>query len=283
MTVNYYFESSYTADDADQELFADLIIESIQVHGRNMFYLPRTLTNFDSFFGEDSRSAFNTAVTVEFYLENIEGWDGDNKFLSKFGMEIRDEATLIVARKRFVEEVTSNFPDIKVPREGDVIVFPSTIDKRMRAFEVSYVDGESVFYQLGELFVWKLKVRNFEYNGETFDTGHPVIDSYEPEYSIGTSMELEEGFDDFIPGETIRQGVTWSATVISTIDQIITMYAVKGTFDSTASIVGDISGSVGVVIGVTDSAANTTSDNKYINEEDDEIVGFSESNPFSGL
>ena len=86
MSTNTYFADMYTATDADQALFDDLIVESIKVHGRDFYYLPRTLTNFDSFFGEDSISAFNSAVTLEFFMENVQGWEGDGKFLSKFGL-----------------------------------------------------------------------------------------------------------------------------------------------------------------------------------------------------
>ena len=160
MATNPYFESSYTATEADQELFNDLIVESIKVHGRDMYYLPRTLTNFDEFFGEDAISAFNDAVAVEFYLENVMGWEGEGKFFSKFGFELQEEAALIVARSRFREEVTSKFPHITVPRAGDVIVLPSELDKRRRAFEITYAAEESVFYQLGELYIWKLSRRD---------------------------------------------------------------------------------------------------------------------------
>ena len=245
MSTNAYFADLYTATDADQALFDDLIVESIKVHGRDFYYLPRTLTNFDSFFGEDSISAFNSAVTLEFYMENVQGWEGDGKFLSKFGLEIRDEATLTVARSRFREEVTSLFPDITVPREGDVIVFPSTVDKRMRAFEISYVNGESVFYQLGELYIWKLTVRNFEYNGESFNTGVDSIDDYETESSIATVIDLGSGAGVYEVGETVHQP-GWSAMVINhdVSTNMLTVTQVNGVFDPIEDITGDTSGAI---------------------------------------
>ena len=284
MTTNAYFESSYTASDADQELFQDLITESIQVHGRDMYYLPRTLTNFDEFFGEDSVSAFNSAIVLEFYLENVMGWEGDNKFLSKFGLEIRDEATLTVARSRFREEVTSLFPDITVPREGDVIVFPSTVDKRMRAFEISYVNGESVFYQLGELYIWKLTVRNFEYNGESFNTGVDSIDDYETESSIATIIDLGSGSGVYQVGETVYQP-GWSAMVINhdVSKNMLTVTQVSGLFDSTEDITGETSGAIWNVDKVVTKTAQDSglADNKYIDEAERGLIDFSEDNPFS--
>lgn len=284
MSTNAYFADLYTATDADQALFDDLIIESIKVHGRDFYYLPRTLTNFDSFFGEDSISAFNSAVTLEFYMENVQGWEGDGKFLSKFGLEIRDEATLTVARSRFREEVTSLFPDITVPREGDVIVFPSTLDKRMRAFEISYVNGESVFYQLGELYIWKLTVRNFEYNGESFNTGVDSIDDYETESSIATVIDLGSGSGDYQVGETVHQP-GWSAMVINhdAIGNMLTVTQVNGEFDSLEDITGELSGAIWNVDKVVSKTAQDSApaDNQYIDEAERGLIDFSEDNPFS--
>lgn len=284
MTTNSYFASSYTASDADQALFQDLITESIQVHGRDMYYLPRTLTNFDEFFGEDAVSAFNSAIVLEFYLENVMGWEGDNKFLSKFGLEVRDEATLIVARNRFAKEVTDRFPDIKVPREGDVIVLPSTVDKRTRAFEISYVDGESVFYQIGELYVWKLKIRNFEYNGEAFNTGVGHIDEYETENSVATTYTLGVGTGAYTVGETVVQ-TNWSATVVgyTNTNNVLTVISTKGLFDVTEPVVGEDSMASWTVATIDDTnAQDPGSDNSYISDMEDDLVDFSERNVFSG-
>lgn len=283
MTTNNFFESSYTASQADQELFDSLIIESIQVHGRDMYYLPRTLTNFDEFFGEDAVSAFNDAVQVEFFLENVQGWEGDSKFLSKFGLEIRDEATLTIARTRFTEEVTSRFPDIRYPREGDIIVMPSPLDKRKRAFEISYVDGESVFYQLGELFIWSLKVRNFEYNGESFNTGLSDIDEYETTNSVATTITLGAGSGEFMVGETVEQS-NWSAMVVNSNGLTLTVITTKGILDTDSTITGSLSGAEWSVENVKDTnAQDGGADNAYIENAEQTIVDFSESNPFSGL
>ena len=41
------------------------------------------------------------------YLKSMEGFEGDGQFLSKFGLEIRDQIVLTVARKRFDQVITS--------------------------------------------------------------------------------------------------------------------------------------------------------------------------------
>lgn len=283
MATNPYFESSYTASDADQELFNDLIVESIKVHGRDMYYLPRTLTNFDSFFGEDAISAFNDAVVVEFYLENVMGWEGEGKFFSKFGFELQEEAVLIVARSRFKEEVSTKFPYIPKPRAGDVIVFPSEVDQRRRAFEITYAAEESVFYQLGELYIWKLTVRNFSYNGESFNTGIPGIDEYTPDNSIAMSIELATGAGDFEIGETVVQD-NWSAQVVGFNDNVLTVITTAGELNYEEIIMGQSSFAAWRMNDVKDTnAKDNGADNKYLKDAvDDGLVNFSESNPFSG-
>lgn len=213
MTTNSYFESNYTAKFDDQVLYEDLIIESIQIHGRNMYYLPRTLTNFDKFFGEDAQSEFNEAIEVEMYLENIQGWEGEQSFISKFGMEIHDEATLVVSKKRFLETV-GEFYNMKHPNEGDIIVFPREIDYRFRAFEISWVDDEPTFYQLGKLQTFRLKVRAFEYNGEEFNTGISDIDSYNHNYQHSQKIQLSSGVGAFIIGESVTQGDSFTAVCL---------------------------------------------------------------------
>src|SRR5699024_9961758 len=210
--TNRYFESSFNAQYADQQLFDDLIVESIQIHGRDYYYLPRKLTNFDKFFGEDAESEFDKISQVEMYLESTDGWEGDGSFVSKFGMEIRDEATLVVSRKRWAETVEVEF-GLKFPREGDVIVFPDEIDHFIRAFEISWVEDDPTFYQLGSLSTFRMKVRVFEHNGESFDTGVKDIDTYN-KYSYSQRLQLlEGGFGVYESGEEITQGNNFKAIV----------------------------------------------------------------------
>ena len=169
------------------------------------------------------------------------------------------------------------------PREGDIVVFPPELDHRVRAFEISYVEGESVFYQLGELYVWKLKVRNFEYNGESFDTGHSGIDSYDMKNSIATVIDLTSGSGIFSVGENVVQD-NWSATVVMFDDAttMLTVNAVVGLFDESMPVTGESSGAVWTVDDVVNSTSNDPiADNKLIN--DSGIVNFSEKNPFSGI
>lgn len=291
MATNKYFESSFTAKLEDQKLVEDLIIESIQIFGRDYHYLPRTLTNFDAFFGEDAQSAFNQIGTVEMYLENVHGWEGEGEFISKFGLEIRDEATLVVAIKRFKETIGSEF-DLPWPREGDIVVFPQEVDKRKRAFEISWVDEEPIFYQLGKLDTYRLKVRTFEFNGETFDTGDENIDSYN-RYSHSQKIQLKAGGIGFYsPGEVVSQGKEFAATVIKhDIDENILVLSSNVSPEAEAynpsalkPIVGLESAAEWFLDEVKDDVENVPiADNDTLSEELKDILSTKESNPFSGL
>lgn len=107
MTINPYFtQSGGTANQKD--LYEDLIIESLQIYGQEMKYVPREIVSKDDLFGEDRVSRFANSLSIEMYIENTTGFDGQDLF-QKFGVEIRDEATLVVSKRRWAETVTENF------------------------------------------------------------------------------------------------------------------------------------------------------------------------------
>ena len=116
MATNQYFSSNYFASSTDQVLTENLMIEAIKIYGIDVKYLPRNLVDYDKIYGEDDSSSFDDYYTVEMYVKNIDGFQGDGQFLSKFGIEIRDEMTFSVARKRFIQEVSTNEPDVSRPR-----------------------------------------------------------------------------------------------------------------------------------------------------------------------
>lgn len=294
MATNPYFIDHDTAYAEDQMLFDSIVIESIQIKGRDHFILPRTLTNFDSFFGEDQASAFNSAITIEMYLENVQGWQDEGSFLSKFGLEIRDSATLVCSITRWTQEVTSVHPEITRPREGDIIAFPSPIDKRMRFFEITYVNPEHVFYQIGKNYTYQIKVKNFEYNGESFNTGNSTLDAYEPNNAIITDIDVVAGVGAFAIGEVVGQLGGWSGQVVAFVGDKLSVMKVIGEFNHTDAIIGNTSGTVRLVA-TPDPGAHVSgpsvepvnndamlNDHNYIDTKVVAgLVNFTESNPFS--
>jgi hypothetical protein len=184
----------------EQRLIEDLVAESIQIYGVECFYIPRTLVNEDLLFTEDALSKFDNAYQLEMYVKNVDGFEGDGKFLSKFGLEIRDEMTLTVSQRRFSEEVLESTDNTNEPIEGDIIYFP--LNKKM--FEVKFVDHESIFYQMGSIQTYDLRCEMFEYSHQKIDTGIPAIDKIEEDYSgdknfynlkdeLGYDLTMENG------------------------------------------------------------------------------------------
>ncbi len=149
-----------------------MIIESIKIYGHDIYYVPRKLNNYDDVYGADDQSSYEVAYPIEMYIKSIDGFSGDQEFLSKFGVEIRNQVVFSVARRIFNEEVGEFTAQVR-PNEGDIIYFPLN----QRAFQIKYVNKYEMFYQLGALQTWEMTCEVFEYSGELFNTGIPEIDS----------------------------------------------------------------------------------------------------------
>ena len=183
-TTNLYFNNF--AFTQEQNLVENLIIESIKIYGMEVYYMPRTLVKEDLLFGEDVLSTFDEAYPLEMYIKSVDGFQGDGTFLSKFGLEIRDEMVLTVARRRFGEEIdisdttpVNEAEGIARPSEGDLIYFPLN----GKIFEVKFVEHEAIFYQMGSLQTYDLTLELFEYSHERFNTSIDEIDAIEDRYS----------------------------------------------------------------------------------------------------
>ena len=169
MTVNNYFQTGKDIGNVnEQNLHESIIIESIQMCGQDLYYIPRTLVNEDRLLNEDPTSAFEKHYIIEMYLENFDNLEGQGSFASKLGLEMDDQCRLIISQKRFFEE-TGN----KRPSEGDLIYFPLIT----RLFKIDYIELESPFFQLSKNYVFTLNCSSFSYSYEDFDTGIDEVDS----------------------------------------------------------------------------------------------------------
>lgn len=180
MPTNFYFNT--LGHYGEQNLIEDLIIESIKMYGIECYYLPKTLVNLDNLFGEDTLSKYEHAYPIEMFVKSVNGFEGDGDFLSKFGLEVRDEMVLSVAQRRFGEEVPEQHStgDTARPVEGDLIYFPLN----GKLFEIKFVEHEVVFYQMGKLQTYDLTCELYEYSSERLDTGIAAIDSIEEEFTL---------------------------------------------------------------------------------------------------
>lgn len=180
MGTNVFFDNFSSL--GEQELIMDLAEESIQIYGIETYYCPRTVINESAVFKEPGYAQFNAAYDIEMYIRSLSGYGGEGKFLSKFGLEIRDEMTFSCSVRAFSKWITPQTSIIR-PNEGDIIYFPIP----QKAFQITFVDQEAVFYQLGQIQFWDITCELFEYSNEQFNTGINELDSRYVIYS--TVME----------------------------------------------------------------------------------------------
>ena len=305
MPTNVYFNH---AVQSEQDLHEDLVVESLRFYGHECFYLPRTIVDEDELFGEDNSSKFGDAYQVEMYIENTEGFEGEGDLLSKFGVEVRDQATFVLSRRtwqRFIS-LDSNLAVSTRPQEGDLIYFPLG----NQVFEIRFVEHENPFYQLGKLNVFKLQCETFEYSHEEIDVGIAELDNIEDKFSYQVSMVLGAGSGDFQIGEVVTQtvntGKTVSGNVVSYTSQGESTKTLKVnniTFSDTDTpasntmFVLSSNANAGNIVGATSNATRsiTTAPDQYVTPNDPladnkdfetagaNIVDFSESNPFGSL
>lgn len=176
MATNFYFSNFFNS--GEQNLMHDLIVEAIRIYGIDVLYLPRTVVYRNPIMRDAEIVEFNDAIEVEVYIRDVNGFTGDAKFLSKFGLEIRDEITFTFAQRTFMQEVGTQL-DIIRPREGDLIFLPLN----QKVFQIKFVDQESIFYQLGDLQIFDCVCEVFEYSDEQFNTGYQLLDDRYNVYS----------------------------------------------------------------------------------------------------
>jgi len=176
MSTNFYFNNYKSS--GEQDLLENLIIEAIKIYGEDMFYIPRNINNLDQVYTADDQSSYTNAYLVEFYIKSVDGFSGDGNFMSKFGLEIRDQVIFSIAQRTFSNEIGA-YTAITRPREGDLIYFPLN----NKCFQIKFVNKFEMFYQLGSLQTWEMTCELFEYSDETFSTGIPEIDRIQTQYS----------------------------------------------------------------------------------------------------
>ena len=307
MPRSVYFSQ---AVKSEQNLYEDLIIESLGIYGQDVYYIPRTLVNRDAILGEDPASKFDDAYLLEMYIENTEGFEGSGDLYAKFGLEVRDDATFIVSRRRWETRVgvfSDNLVDPR-PQEGDLIFLPMTNS----FFEISYVEDDSPFYQLSNLPVYRMQCTLFEYNDEDFETGINDIDeaTAKAAYQLPMDITITSG-NHFEVGEIIEQtlvaavGATPAIIVFGEVHQrtkisdilskiwISNIGASGTTLAKDFTLGGTVTGRTSTYTGtiatiysdLTDTtgqawAADEAAQNIDFELDADGFIDFSESNPF---
>ena len=186
--------------------------------------------------------------------------------------------------------------DADRPQEGDLVFHPTF----SKMFEISFVDHDDPFHQLDNNPVYKLRCRQFEYSQEVIDTGITEIDEIEDDlsknpldsqFTLEQSSAVNENIRIFHSaheeGLLLLDGTDGSST--DTGDNVLfendstsvgenILLEGTGADDETASyliqedvIVGDYT---------TRGSQDKTAQNELFDSLDDDVLDFSESNPF---
>jgi hypothetical protein len=302
MPTNFYF-NNFPAEQitSEQLLVEDLVIEAMQIYGMDVYYLPRTSRDqVDYLYGEDTLKQYTTAYPIEMYLENVTGMEGEGDFISKFGLEVRDEMQFLVSRRRF--KYATGTSNLSRPREGDLVYIPLT----RNFMEITFVENENdqaMFYTLGRgrggnVYLYALKMKEFVFSDEVISTGIGEIDEGIRNYyrrsqlnmslSVGTGTYVEDEIVYQSPDGTLANASvtaivhTWTKGATRTLD----VYRVKGTFANSSNTIGATSGAYYTTAGTLDDTAFDNNafddiiDNTRIESEADNIIDFTEINPF---
>lgn len=176
MSVNHYFQTGVPQGRSSEQLLVeDLVIECMKIYGFETNYLTRKVQNLDEILNEDPLNNYENSYQLEMYLKNVDGFGGEPALLSKFGVELRDQATFIVSKRRWDEVVGRSGTAILTtrPAEGDIVYFPLT----KSYFEIKYVEAFNPFFQLGKLYVYELTCELLQYSAERIITDDGEIDS----------------------------------------------------------------------------------------------------------
>lgn len=287
MATSHYFQNySSVGKLGEQRLFEDLINESIKINGHDVYYMPReSWEDTDRIYGENIYSRFERAYQMEMYIANVEGFEGDGEFFSKFGLEIRDTTNIVVTKRTFDKYIPSTIT-IR-PREGDLIYVPLF----QKIFEIKFVEEELLFFTRGKSipYIYELRAEAFRYANEPMNTGVDVVDKLE-ELSTYTVTLTLSGSGNYNIGETVYQGANLSfATSTATVqnwfpaNNTIVLITPKGNISASGNLVGASSGTTRTVTTADVLGDGTYYDlynNKDIAIESNNFIDLSEINPF---
>lgn len=293
MATSSYFNNYNSI--VEQRVVEDLIVESIKIMGTDAYYLPNDNdTARDLLYGEDPIKKFKSAFPVEFYLSSSLEYMGEREFFSKFGLEIKNNVTVIISKRSFAQRVPQN--TFTRPREGDLIYVPF-LNGTGELYEIKFTNHTKDFFTLGRKipYFYELELEKFKYSHEIIDTGIEEIDdvatqsSYTIQYTVTTGngnytqKEIAFQSNDGTQNNAFATGVVqdWNA-----VNKKVNLSNIYGEFRTNTIIKGATSNAQYIMTSynpLDDVSPNESFENKYIEDQANNILDFSESNPFGNL
>lgn len=184
-----------------QKTYRALASEIVQLFGIPIRYIPKVIsdskqspfngsmgfgTDMDTrsnailnhIYGEDVNIAYRKVIPMKAILSNYDAYEGVHNLFNKFGFSMEDEITLEVETESW-RNIMSRFGySMLKPQEGDLIIFDLALAKNSKPqiFEIQYCNESESYFSFGQLMVFKIYSKVWEYSHETLDTGDEDID-----------------------------------------------------------------------------------------------------------
>lgn len=305
MPTSHYFPLYYKNNNSETNLIQDLVDEQIKLFGSDVYYISRK-NYVENFTNDVVFTEYKEKIVIEAMLQNVEGFGPQSEFISKFGLRITDEITFTISSRRWDQESSrlTNLKTFSRPNEGDLIYFPLTGD----LYEIKFVEREVPFYQLGKIYFYTMTCEIYQVGNDDLDTGILEIDQIELDNDYSITLILEEGgTGDYYPGDSVEYytvdntgptpvyiptGITAEVASWNNPSRELELINTTGTFSPDYSVLpsgypNQIGNSDGIWnIGPQDTTVNIDNsnssydDNKYIENAADDILDFTETNPF---
>jgi hypothetical protein len=293
MATSVYFNNYNSL--AEQRVIEDLIVESIKIMGFDAYYLPiENETDRDILYGEDPIKRFSAAFPIEFYLSSSMEYGGEKEFFSKFGLEIKNTVNIILSKRSFSQRVPQD--SFTRPREGDLIYVPF-LNGTGELFEIKFTNQTKDFFMLGRKipFFYELELEKFKYSQEVIDTGVEDIDDVMIQSSYTIDLNTGIGTGTYQNKEVVFQstdGTQANAFVVALVqewikpDDLLKVTNVAGEFRDNVAIIGATSNAEYYLASfdpLKDSTRNEVYDNAYLFDTANNIIDFTETNPFGKI
>ena len=292
MPVSQYFNNYGSLPE--QRIIEDIIVESIKVQGFDSFYCPNTNNQArDLLYGEDPVKKFSSAFPIEMYLQNSGEYMGEKEFFSKFGLEIKNQVSVVMSKRSFNERMPAF---LTRPLEGDLVYIPF-LNGTGELYEIKFVNQTKDFFMLGRKFpyFYELEMEKFKYSQEIVNTGVPDIDVIVSDSAYSIPLNMGTGSGNYVGSEIVFQsldGTYANATTVAIAqswnlpNKLLTVTNISGEFVDNFHVIGQSSGANYILSTYNPQAPGTPKenyDNSYINTNANSIIDFTESNPFGSI
>lgn len=196
MATSPYF--SHQAERNEQRLFDDLVVETIQLAGVDVYYLPAIRDEIDPILGESVRTTFRDIMPIEAYMPSGGVPSGDGEIMAKFGYAQRDTIEVVISKTRFRNASAKARLGLERPREGDLI-FIGDIDQPYASqvnqfYEITYLGFTDALWNFGQTTAFKVTLTSYVRSHEKFETGgilDPIMEdiSEDMEAAVNTAVK----------------------------------------------------------------------------------------------